>query len=99
MRAVGAPKGGRVHWILLTLSRDFKKKFICEFDYRVHKYAFFRYRGARVVEVFLIAKTSCHSWRGMYYNVAYKGMEIFSHSSPTIIAYTMELIAKAYEEK
>lgn len=64
----GAPIGGRVHWLLMFLSKDFKRAYRLEFDYEYHNYFFARYVGRTVIDEFIIIRTSRSCFRVMYFN-------------------------------
>lgn len=88
-RKVGAPKGGRVHWILWSLTADFKGKYEVYYDYDKHNYVFARHAGRRLYDMFVVIQTSTHYWRFMYANVQYHTFEHFGHKSPEVIAEKM----------
>ena len=41
-QGIGAPKGGRVHWLLWCLPPDFKRAYKLYFNYAYHRYCFYR---------------------------------------------------------
>lgn len=67
---VGAPKGGRVHWLILNLSNQFKSSFICSYHYNKHNYSFYRYIGhsKRLFDLFVIVRTSKRCFKLVYTN-------------------------------
>jgi hypothetical protein len=68
---VGAPKGGRVHWLVWALRGHFLKDYQCDYNYLYHNYRFVRYAENRVryvVDEFLVIRTSKRCWRVMYWN-------------------------------
>lgn len=71
MNRVGAPEGGRVHWLLWALRGEFMKTYTCDFNYMFHNYRFVRYkeyRLSKVIDEFIVIRTSKKCWRVMYYN-------------------------------
>ena len=93
MRKVGAPKGGRVHWLLWHLPPDFKKAYRLLFDYKKHNYIFYRMDGRTTLfDVFIIEQSSKHYWRAMYANSKTQKYEYFAYGNTRIIAeYMIEL--------
>ena len=91
-RTVGAPKGGRVHWLLWHLPKEFKGAYKLYYNYAKHNYTFIRYRKRTVYEVFIVKQTSKHWWRVMYVNVVTQKYECFGYRNTRIIAeYMYEL--------
>ena len=68
MRCVGAPKGGRVHWLLWSLPREFKNSYILAYNYDKHNYCFYRLSGHKLYDIFIISHTSKHYFRMSYFN-------------------------------
>ena len=69
---VGAPLGGRVHWLLLNLSGNFKVNHTLSYNYKTHCYTFYRYTGQRnkrIVDVYIIIRTSKRCFKLMYNNL------------------------------
>ncbi len=68
----GAPKGGRVHWLLWNLTSELKRAYVVRFDYENHNYALIRYpeRNERrnPIDEFIVIRTSECCWRIMYYH-------------------------------
>ena len=69
-RKIGAPTGGRVHWLIMFLSREFKRAYKLRFDYEYHNYHFTRYNeGSKTPrDEFIIIRTSRSCFRAMYFN-------------------------------
>lgn len=88
-RKVGAPKGGRVHWILHALPTEFKGAYIYEYQYKYHRYVFYRLSGRKLYDVFIVLRTSKHYFRAVYCNVERQEYEFFGHYSPERIAEKM----------
>lgn len=92
MRKVGAPKGGRVHWLLWHLPREFKGKYILSYNYALHNYVFYRMSGRKLYDVFIVKQSSTHYWRAMYVNTETQKYEYFAYRNTRIIAeYMVEL--------
>lgn len=70
---VGAPKGARVHWILLHLNSAFFNAYKCFYRYSNHNYIFYRFVGNRkkINDLFVVCRTSKKCFRLMYVNIAY----------------------------
>lgn len=89
---VGAPKGGRVHWLLWHLSAEFKGAYELYYDYATHNYTFARHDGRKLYDVFIVKQTSTHYWRVMYANVQKQKYECFGYRNTRMIAeYMLEL--------
>ena len=89
-KKVGAPKGGRVHWLLWHLSAKFKGAYMLHYNYDKHNYVFVRHEGRRLLDVFIVEQSSKHWWRVMY---AYPEKQIYEHfgyRNTRIIAEKME---------
>lgn len=78
VRMKGAPSGGRVHWLLMFLSKEFKRAYRLRFDYEYHNYHFARYEGRTLLDEFLIVRTSRSCFRVTYFNVENLYFEYFS---------------------
>ena len=85
-RKVGAPKGGRVHWILWELPIEFKGAYTLAFDYSRHEYIFYRMEGRHLYDAFVIKRTSRHYFRAVYMNVKYHEVEFFGAEKPKNVA-------------
>ena len=88
-RKVGAPKGGRVHWLIYHLPSEFKGAYEIYYNYAKHNYLFVRHAGRKVYDVFIIKQTSTHYWRGMYVNAETQKYECFGADNTRIIAEIM----------
>lgn len=68
---VGAPLGGRVHWLLLNLSGKFKTKYDVSYNYKTHCYTFYRYVGMsrKICDTFIVIRTSKRCFKLMYTNL------------------------------
>lgn len=69
MRGRGAPKGGRVHWLLWLLPPEFRRRYYISYDYDKHNYLFLRYLGKisgknlAQSDVYIVTRTSRRCWR------------------------------------
>ena len=88
-RPVGAPKGGRVHWLLWHLSSEFLKAYTLKYDYARHNYIFLRYFRRKLYDVFVVVQTSAHYWRFMYGNAKTGRYEHFGARSTRRVAEKM----------
>ena len=98
-RKAGAPKGGRVHWLLWHLPRDFCGAYEIYYDYAKHNYTFARHDGRKLYDVFIVKQTSTHYWRVMYVNVAKQEYECFGYRNTRILAeYMYELFQETQDK-
>ena len=89
MRKVGAPKGGRVHWLLYHLDIDFLKAYELYYNYSEHNYVFVRYLKRRIYDIFIVFQTSKHYWQCTYANVVKRKYEHFGDNTTRRIAKRM----------
>lgn len=89
---VGAPRGGRVHWLLWNLRKDFAKAYHISYDYATHNYIFYRTERSQLYDVFVVVRTSRHCWRCMYSNVKQQKFEYFSTYTSKQMSLRMWLI-------
>ena len=94
---IGAPKGGRVHWVLWELSGKFKNAYHLEYNYTYHRYVFYRLNGRSLHDIFIVSRTSKKYFRGVYVNVTNQRYDFFGAYSPADIARKIENIY--FEEK
>lgn len=85
----GAPKGGRVHWLLWNLPTEFKRAYKLYYNYKKHNYVFMRYKYKNLIDVFIIKQSSQHWWRVMYAHPEKQVYEYFGFRSTRIIAEIM----------
>ena len=88
-RRVGAPKGGRVHWMLFNLPADFKFAYRLSYDYASHNYIFYRMDGMHLFDIFIVVQTSKHYWRVMYAHTQKQIYECFGYKNTRILAEIM----------
>lgn len=66
---VGAPKGGRVHWLLLSLNSNvWNYGYTVSYNYEDKSYCLFRKVKNTMRAVFIIIKTSTYAYRLSYHN-------------------------------
>lgn len=94
MRCVGAPKGGRVHWLLWSLPSEFKNCYILSYDYSKHSYCFYRLSGKKLYDIFIVSHTSKHYYRMTYYNSDTKEIVFDGDIKATRLARRMWYIFK-----
>lgn len=97
-RHVGAPRGGRVHWLLWHLRRDFKNAYQLQYNYSEHRYMFYRMQGHSVYDVFIVVRTSKSCWRCMYSNSVFDTLEYFSTQTSKQMALRMWLQFKKTDQ-
>lgn len=88
-KQVGAPKGGRVHWLLYHLPGEFKNAYTLQYNYARHNYLFVRYSGRKVYDVFIVKQTSRHYWRMMYCCSEKDIFECFGYKNTRMVAEIM----------
>lgn len=69
---------GRVHWLIWNLEKEFKEKYQLSYDYRSHRYTFYRMNGKRLYDCFIVVRTSKRCFRVMYSNVRTGDIQYFS---------------------
>ena len=89
-RKVGAPKGGRVHWVLHELPTEFKGKYILAYQYKYHRYIFYRLDGRKLYDIFIVNRSKkARYFRAVYANLKRNEIELFGHKKPSMIAEKM----------
>ena len=88
-KGIGAPLGGRVHWLLWNLPTGFKRLYKLRFDYEYHNYHFTRYDGRMPIDQFIVVRTSRRCFRCMYFNYETNYFEYFSEQTSTLMANHM----------
>lgn len=70
----------RTHWLLWTLNEfpEFKRSYLCAYDYARHNYIFYRMSGRKLYDIFIVVRTSKHCFRVMYYNSRTLEIQYFS---------------------
>lgn len=89
MNSRGAPKGGRVHWLLWHLPSKFKGAYKYVYNYASHNYIFYRNDGRSLYDVFIVVQTSKHYWHVTYCNVKEQKYEYFGYRNTLVIAEFM----------
>ncbi len=101
----GAPKGGRVHWLLHRLSFDFRHKYYRSYDYLKHSYFFLRnYDGfsmkhLRMSDVFIVTRTSKLCWRVSSCNIPFGLCEYASLRDSQAVADYLDMKSSEYEQQ
>ena len=98
-QGIGAPKGGRVHWLLWCLPPDFKRVYKLYFNYAYHRYCFYRLEKHEIIDVFIVNRTSAHCWRVMYVNTKTGDFQYFSNKYSRHIALRMWTAWQINEKK
>ena len=88
-RRIGAPSGGRVHWMLFNLPNHFKRAYRLSYDYATHNYIFYRMNGYHLYDVFIVVQTSRHYWRVTYANTKNQVYEHFGYRNTRLLAEKM----------
>lgn len=105
MNLKGAPKGGRVHWLIYRLSGDFKRKYYISYDYSKHSYLFLRNYGGfsfkklRCTDMFIVVRTSKLCWRVTSHNILLGRSEYASFRDSQAVADYLETKSAEYEQK
>ena len=95
----GAPKGGRVHWLLWNLKGEFKKAYEFAYSYAYHNYTFYRMTEKRqLYDVFIVKETCPQCWRCAYVNLKTQTYEFFNCRKSKHLALRMWLIYRRYVE-
>lgn len=103
MRGRGAPKGGRVHWLIYRLSVNFKRKYFTNYDYAKHSYLFLRNLGGvslkklRRSDMFIVVRTSKLCWRVVSHNMMFGQSEYASFKDSQAVAEYLESKSDEYE--
>lgn len=92
MVRVGAPPGGRVHWLLLHLPREFARAYTLRYDYLYHNYHFTRYDKRTIVDEFIVVRTSRRCFRVMFFSWRYNYFEYFSEKTSKACAAHMQRV-------
>lgn len=77
-KKTGSKPGGRIHWLLMFLSKEFIKNYRLRLDYEYHNYHFMRYEKRTATDEFTIIRTSRKCFRVMYFNFETMYFEYFS---------------------
>jgi hypothetical protein len=96
----GAPKGGRVHWLLYSLPSDFLKVYDIDYNYKYHNYRFVRYAQNRVryvIDEFIVIRTSKRCWRVSYFNRVTADFKYFN--ADTYSACSAKIYEVYYENR
>lgn len=81
----------RVHWLLILIPKDFRTAYIYNYDYYEHRYSFYRQRKGKLLDCFIIVRSSSKCWRVCYMNTRYKINTYFS------CRYSSEVVKQMYD--
>lgn len=90
----------RVHWLLWCLPPQFKGAYRMEYNYKFHKYLFYRMNGRkhRIYDVFTVIRTSKRCFRIMYVNAEIKEFLYFSCTTSEEAGQRMNEIFEMYRD-
>lgn len=98
-RNVGAPRGGRVHWLLWNLRKDFAAAYHIKYNYARHSYLFCRYIKRDLFDTFSVVRTSRRCWRCIYCCPDCGVYEYFSTYTSKQMALRMWLLYQKYRDR
>ena len=78
-------KKSRIHWLLHKLPKDFKMSYRLYYDYKFHRYLFYRNYRYSLRDVFIIVRTSRKCWRVSYVNTYCNRLDYFSCKSLDVL--------------
>lgn len=84
----------RVHWLIHNLEREFKEKYILSYDYANHSYLFYRMKGRKMHDCFIIVRTSKRCFRVSYANTEKRHYEAFTCRKSVNVARRMWYLYK-----
>lgn len=102
---VGAPPGGRVHWLIYNLSAEFKRKYYTNYDYSKHSYLFLRkydrvsLKSLRRSDMFIVVRTSKKCWRVTAHYMSTGESCYASFRNSQAVADYLEAKSAEYEQK
>lgn len=97
VRKVGAPPGGRVHWLLDRLNPEIFKAYRLQYKGQYHNYRLYRQRRWETLDEFIIVRTSKHCFRITYFNSVYMYFKAFSCYDSAEAADLIYKIYKTFE--
>ena len=99
-KGIGAPKGGRVHFFPLELSKRIREMYHVVYFYDKHNYLLIRKRQKHF-DLYLIMQTSSHCYRVMYFDRLKEVCEYKSFKSYIdVIDYiTFKVVGRIENEK
>ncbi len=103
MNSVGAPKGGRVHWVLLQSSKYIRQNYDVIYDYDNHNYFFKRKRKCcdekHTEDYFTVTRTSDVCFRCMYVSLKSGEIEYQSFEKSVLLDRYMHYKAMTYDNQ
>lgn len=94
---MGAPRGGRVHWLALMLPRILQNKYDLNFDYDRHNYRLTLKGSRKRFDEYIIIRTSQKCYRVSYYDNPTRFMEYQSYrKAEDVIDYIIYRFQKKY---
>ena len=100
-RRVGAPCGGRVHWLLYELQGEFLLTYDLDYNYSYKNYFFSRkegWLGYILIDCFIVSRTSKHCYKASYYNAKYNYYKFFSATTAKELAQIMKNIYFTFKD-
>lgn len=96
---VGAPKGLYVYWLDMELCGEFSKAYKCSCCSKTkqHNYRYAREYRNKLIDEFLVVRTSKRCYRVIYYNVEFNFLTYFSESNYVDCANHMKLIYECFK--
>lgn len=98
-QGVGAPKGGRLHWLLWELQIDFKQNYNKIWTDFSDNYCFYRLNGKKFKDLFIVVRTSRRCYRVSYINFETLEMQAFTCSKALHAARRMWYIFRINERR
>ena len=88
----------RVHWFLILLPRDIKLFYRFFYDYNQHSYFFYRNKGYRVYDAFIVIRTSSKSWKLIYINTLHNVYEYYTFRLCKDVVNQVSSLYEKYKE-
>lgn len=104
-QGIGAPKGGRVHWFKMCLSRYIRLNYYISYNYAYHNYFLMRkadtYNDNTIclLDYITVVRTCQMCFRITGHNVATGESVYFSSSTSEVAALKVEEMAKRFERE
>lgn len=102
MAKVGAPKGGRVHWLLINLPLYVRLNYWVNYDYPTHDYFLCRkcrkisLNNFRFMDLYIVKRTSRKCWRLMAFHMETAQTVFRTFRKSAEVAECIGEIAKAW---
>ena len=84
----------RVHWLIHNLEREFKREYTLVFDYAFHRYCFYRLKGRKLHDLFIVYRSSKRCWKVSHVNIETAQIQVFSCKKSINVARRMWYIYK-----